>query len=40
MSYTDRPISLENQSFNYYGYVEKRAHEYIPKEFGRLLAKL
>lgn len=39
MSYTDRPISLENQSFNYYGYVEKRAHEYIPKEFGRLLGK-
>ncbi len=39
MSYTDRPITQKNQSFNYYGYVEKRAHEYIPKEFGRLLAR-
>ena len=39
MSYTRQPISLKNQSFNYYGYVERRAHEYIPKEFGRLLGR-
>ena len=39
MSYTRQPISLKNQSFNYYGFVERRAHEYIPKEFGRLLGR-
>ena len=39
MSYTQRPITQKNQSFNYYGHVEKRAHEFIPKEFGRLLGR-
>ena len=39
MSYTRQPISLKNQSFNYSGFVERRANEYIPKEFGRLLGR-
>ena len=38
MSYTQKPVNVM-QRFDYYSFVEKRAHEYLPKEFGRLLGR-
>ena len=38
MSYTRRPLTLKNQSFNYYNYVQDYSHAYIPREFSRHLA--
>ena len=38
MTYTEKPINVP-QRFDYYAFVERRAHEYLPKEFGRLLGR-